>query len=79
MVWELAAGGFRDTSRVAASDTRMFMDILMTNRPAILGQLDHYIAELTALRELLAANQETTLAAHLSGSQTRRAQWTPRR
>src|SRR5690606_13128793 len=31
-LWELAAGGFRDTSRVAASDTRMFMDILMTNR-----------------------------------------------
>ncbi len=31
-VWELAAGGFRDTSRVAASDTRMFLDILMTNR-----------------------------------------------
>jgi prephenate dehydrogenase len=35
-VWELAAGGFRDTSRVAASDTRMFMDILLTNRAAVL-------------------------------------------
>ena len=39
-VWELAAGGFRDTSRVAASDTQMFLDILMTNRTAVLAQFD---------------------------------------
>ena len=42
-VWDLAAGGFRDTSRVAASDTRMFLDILMTNRPAVLAQVDAYL------------------------------------
>ena len=33
-VWRLAAGGFRDTSRVAASDVRMMLDILLTNREA---------------------------------------------
>ncbi len=50
LVWELAAGGFRDTSRVAASDTRMFLDILMTNRSAVLDQLDALLGHLHSLR-----------------------------
>jgi len=78
-VWELAAGGFRDTSRVAASDTGMFMDILMTNRPAVLAQLDSYLAHLNELRELLAAGEEATLATKLAQSQAARARWKPRR
>ena len=49
-VWDLAAGGFRDTSRVAASDTRMFLDILLTNQPAVLAQLDNYMEHLQELR-----------------------------
>lgn len=78
-VWELAAGGFRDTSRVAASDTRMFLDILMTNQPAVLAQLDHYMAELAELRQLLADNDEQGLAAKLAISQAARARWKPKR
>jgi prephenate dehydrogenase len=31
MVWEIAASGFRDTSRLAASDVQMMLDILLTN------------------------------------------------
>lgn len=78
-VWELAAGGFRDTSRVAASDTRMFMDILMTNRPAVLAQLDEYMAQLAELRALLDAEDEAQLSAKLAQSQAARAAWKPRR
>lgn len=78
-VWELAAGGFRDTSRVAASDTRMFLDILMTNRPAVLAQLDAYLEQLSGLRGLLQAGDEATLQAKLSVSQAARAAWKPRR
>lgn len=74
-VWELAAGGFRDTSRVAASDTRMFLDILMTNRAAVLAQLDSTAAHLAELRALLAAGDEATLRAKLSRSQQARAAW----
>ena len=79
MVWELAAGGFRDSSRVAASDTRMFLDILMTNQPAVLDQLDDYIGQLTELRSLLACQDEQALAAKLAISQAARSQWKPRR
>jgi prephenate dehydrogenase len=78
-VWELAAGGFRDSSRVAASDTRMFLDILMTNQPAVLAQLDHYIEHLSEMRRLLADDNEAELAAKLAISQAARSQWKPKR
>jgi prephenate dehydrogenase len=75
LVWELAAGGFRDTSRVAASDTRMFMDILMTNRRAVLEQLDRFACRLDDLRRLLAANEEAALRQMLEKSQQARSSW----
>ena len=78
-VWDLAAGGFRDTSRVAASDTRMFLDILMTNRPAVLAQLDAYLHHLTELRGLIEQGDEAELRAKLSAAQAARAAWHPRR
>jgi prephenate dehydrogenase len=78
-VWELAAGGFRDTSRVAASDTRMFLDILMTNQGAVLAQLDNYLDHLGELRALLEAGDEGGLAAKLALSQAARSHWKPKR
>lgn len=77
-VWDLAAGGFRDTSRVAASDTRMFLDILATNRPAVLAQLDRMLAHLNEVRDLLAAGDEAELLQKLQHSQAVRAAWKPR-
>jgi prephenate dehydrogenase len=74
-VWELAAGGFRDTSRVAASDTRMFMDILATNRAAVLDQLDIFVDHLQEMRCLLADGNEDVLRTKLMQSQTARANW----
>ena len=78
-VWQLAAGGFRDTRRVAASDTRMFLDILMTNQPAVLAQLENYIGQLNNLRDLLEDHDEAALATKLASSQAIRAQWKPNR
>ncbi len=75
MVWQLAAGGFRDTSRVAASDTHMFMDILMTNRAAVLEQLDSFACQVHELRALLADADEKRLKEKLAVSQRARAGW----
>jgi prephenate dehydrogenase len=75
MVWDLAAGGFRDTSRVAASDTQMFLDILLTNRAAVLAQVDTFTAELAELRKLLAHRDEVALRARLAATQKQRATW----
>jgi prephenate dehydrogenase len=60
-VWEVAASGFRDTSRVAASDVTMMLDILLTNRPAISQMLDLAQSQLAQLAEALAAADEETL------------------
>lgn len=51
----LAAGGFRDTTRVASGDSRMARDICLTNRDEIVRWLGAYIATLHQLRDVVAA------------------------
>ncbi len=74
-LWRLAAGGFRDTSRVAASDTAMFLDILMTNRREVLAQVEAMGRHLDELHELLARGDEAGLCAKLARSQLARSRW----
>jgi prephenate dehydrogenase len=50
----LAASGFRDTSRLAASQTEMMLDILLTNRQGVEDALDMFEAQLGRARALLA-------------------------
>ena len=65
-VWEVIAGGFRDTSRVAATDETMMLDILLTNRQAV-GQLITIARQkLDAFAAAIAANDETTLRAMMA-------------
>jgi len=74
-VWQLAAGGFRDTSRVAASDTRMFIDILLTNRAIVLEQLENFAGQIEHLRQIVAHADEETLRSELERSREVRLQW----
>jgi prephenate dehydrogenase len=71
-LWQMAASGFRDTSRLAASDVTMMTDILLTNRQAIAGALERYQAELGALMALLETADAAALAAFLSSPAERR-------
>jgi prephenate dehydrogenase len=50
----LASSGFRDTSRLAASQTEMMLDILLTNRPGVEEALDLFEEQLGKARALLA-------------------------
>jgi prephenate dehydrogenase len=62
----LAAGGFRDTTRVASGDPRMARDICLTNREPLLEQIDRLTAALAEMRELVASSNpaiEETFAA----------------
>jgi prephenate dehydrogenase len=52
-VFQYAAGGFRDFSRIAASDPTMWSDIFQANRKPLLEILDRYMAELGKLRALV--------------------------
>ena len=67
--WPAAASGFRDTSRLAGSDPRMMLDILLTNRAAVLDALDAYQAELASVRRALVAGDEAALAEWLAAAQ----------
>ena len=52
-LWSVTASGFRDTTRLAASDTRMMADIIETNRSAILAALRGEQALLARMEALL--------------------------
>jgi prephenate dehydrogenase len=71
-VWEVAASGFRDTSRLAASDVTMMLDILLTNREAVLEALGACEAQLRDLRHFLESGDENGLRAALHAVRDRR-------
>lgn len=72
---QLAASGFRDTTRLAASDVDMMLDILLTNRAAVLDWLDALQGQLTSLKEALRTGDETALRAQLAAARSRREGW----
>ena len=51
-VGRLAASGFRDTSRLAASSLDMMLDILLTNREPVLSALDSFEEKIAEARRL---------------------------
>ena len=53
-IFEYAAGGFRDFSRIAASDPVMWRDIFDANGEQVLNILDKYVDELSEIRALIA-------------------------
>ncbi|HUE75520.1 MAG TPA: prephenate dehydrogenase/arogenate dehydrogenase family protein [Chloroflexota bacterium] len=54
----LAAGGFRDTTRVASGDVVMHRDVCLTNRDSILRWLDEYLIALADLRAAIEAGDD---------------------
>lgn len=54
----LAAGGFRDTTRIAGSNPEMWRDILLANRDELLNILDCYEGWLRRTRECLLGNDD---------------------
>lgn len=72
---QLAASGFRDTTRLAASDVEMMLDILLTNRAAVLDWLDALQTQLADLKETLIAGDEAALRERLAAARTQREGW----
>ena len=52
-VMKFAAGGFRDFTRIAASDPTMWRDVFLNNRPAVLEMLSRFSEDLTALQRAI--------------------------
>lgn len=68
-VWPVSASGFRDTSRVSGTDPTMMLDILLTNKTAVLDQLAQYQAELTAVQQFIETEDEAQLRQWLTETQ----------
>jgi prephenate dehydrogenase len=68
----LVASGFKDTTRIAASDPDLWVDICATNAPSIVAALDALGDRLAVLRKLVAAGDEDGLREALGEAQTAR-------
>ncbi len=75
LVYALAANGFRDTSRLAASDVTMMLDILLTNRDHVAGLLQACARHLDELADLMAAGDEPALRVRLERAAASRRGW----
>ena len=75
--WEIVAGGYRDTSRVAGSNVRMMLDILATNRTAILRSASVFRDRFDHLVSLIDTWSEDALAEVLSHSRNERRRMFP--
>jgi prephenate dehydrogenase len=70
----LAAGGFRDTTRVASGDPAMTHDICSANSPALLSSLDAYIETLRSLRAQI-AKEDVMLEDTFASAKQARDDW----
>jgi len=52
-IFENAAGGFRDFTRIASSDPSMWQDICLANKDALLENLEHFMGDLQQVKSAL--------------------------
>jgi len=52
-IFDYAAGGFKDFTRIASSDPVMWQDICLANKDVLLEHLEHFQADLAKLAEAL--------------------------
>jgi len=71
----LAGPGFRDFSRIAASDSKMWRDILIANREELLAQSKIFQQTLQSLEKLIAASDGDALEQQLEKASNTRANW----
>jgi prephenate dehydrogenase len=71
-IWEVASSGFASTSRLAASDVTMMMDILATNREAVLAAVEVFQSWLTTLSDIVCSADESAARAQLSAIREQR-------
>ncbi len=75
-LFENAASGFRDFTRIASSNPEMWRDIALNNRTALLSELDAFIAHAVCLRGMLAWSNGEELHALMKRAQDARERWT---
>lgn len=75
LLFQYAASGFRDFTRIAGSSVEMWRDIAVANQGALLAELDAYLAALTRMRAMLAAGDGEGLAGVFANARQAREAW----
>jgi cyclohexadieny/prephenate dehydrogenase len=65
-VVKFSAGGFRDFTRIAASDPVMWRDVFLSNREATLEVVDRFIEDLAALKRAIRWSEGDVLLDHFA-------------
>ena len=78
-VFDFAAGGFRDFTRIASSNPSMWRDISLANRAALLSVCDRFERTLAVLRSLLEAGDGAGLEAEFGRAKAARDDFMRRR
>ena len=74
-LFDFAASGFRDFTRIAASSPEMWRDISLANRSALLDEIDAFQKELLLLKTLLDTQDEQGLESLFERASHARQQW----
>ena len=75
LLFEYAASGFRDFTRIAGSSPEMWRDISLANRNALLAELDAYTEQLGSLRTMLKNADGAALEQIYTRAQSARQAW----
>ncbi len=78
LLFDFAASGFRDSTRIAGGHPEMWRDIMLANRDATLTELDEYLAQLQRVRAHLAAGDSAALTQVFTRARDARAMWLAR-
>ncbi len=71
-VIKYSAGGFRDFTRIAASDPTMWRDVFLSNKEAVLDMLQRFTEDLTALQKAIRVGDGDKLFEHFSRTRATR-------
>lgn len=73
--FSLAGSGFRDFTRIAASDPEMWHDIFMANRTQLLAQIELFKKTLQSFEDSIIANDSKALETAIATASSVRAKW----
>jgi len=65
---DLAAGGFRDMTRIASSDFKIWESIISTNKDQILTAIDKFSYDLDTLEKWISENKNTEIAEYFESA-----------
>ena len=74
-LFQYAASGFRDFTRIAGSSPELWRDISIANRTALLTEIDEYAARLQAVRAMIDQSDSAALDALFTNARNARQAW----